>query len=332
MEAEGVQHVHCHFATHAAFAGLVAHRLTGLPFSFTAHGFDIHVDRRMLARKVDEAAFVVAISDFNRRVILGETRGRHADRVHVVHCGVDPDRFRPRWAAPGVGGETTAEPEATRSVGPAEPPGPPEARPFTVIAVGRLAPVKGHRVLIEACRRLIDEGVSVRCLVAGAGPLRDELAAQALALGLDGRCTLLGGLTAPEVAALMHRADVLVHPSVPTSGNQSEGVPVVLMEAMATGLPVVASRITGIPELVEDGVTGLLVEPGDAAGVAAALRRIHDDPALVALLGRAARERVMADFDLDANAARLADLMRAAATGRDAVATGAPAPVPGMVA
>jgi glycosyltransferase involved in cell wall biosynthesis len=282
MEADGVDHVHCHFATHPALAGFLVHRLTGIPFSFTAHGSDIHVDRHMLPAKVAEAAVVVPISEFNRGVILDECGPQAAPKLVVVHCGVDTSVLRPR---------------PTRAPG-----------PFTVVCVGTLHEVKGQAHLVEACRLLVEWGVDVRCHLVGSGPDEADLRRQVAAAGLDDRVVLEGNRTTAEVADLLQRADVLAAPSVPTRQGKREGIPVVLMEAMSSGLPVVASDLSGIPELVEDGRSGLLVPPGDASALAGALRRLADDPALGARLGRAGRAQVEAAFDVHRSARRLVEL------------------------
>jgi colanic acid/amylovoran biosynthesis glycosyltransferase len=284
MQRSGVQHVHAHFATHPAVAALIVHRLTGIPFSFTAHGSDLHVDRCMLAAKVEAAAFAVTVSGFNRQIMIRECGAALADRIHVVHCGVDPASFAPSAATRGGG-------------------------PFTLVCVASLEEVKGHRFLIDACSVLRERGIDVRCELIGEGPLRPAVRRQISELGLGDHVRMLGGLPRSEVARHLARADAAVLASHPTRQGRREGIPVALMEAMATGLPVVATAISGIPELVEDGVTGLLVPSGDAAGLADALERLATDPALRGRLGAAARLKVMQEFDLEDNAARLLDLI-----------------------
>jgi glycosyltransferase involved in cell wall biosynthesis len=291
MSARGVTHVHAHFAASPTACAFVIHRLTGIPYSFTAHGSDIHRDRTMLLEKVAEARFVVAVSRFNRDVILEACRGRFGDKVVVIHCGVDPNRFRP------------AAREAPD--GPTRGPG-----PFRVVCVGRLHGVKGQGVLLEACRLLAARGIAVECHLVGDGPDRTALEARARVSGLDGRVHFHGWQTPAEVATLLRAADVAATPSVPSPEGRLEGIPVALMEAMATGVPVVASRLAGIPELVDDGVTGLLTPPGDPVALAGALERLWRDPAERARFGRAGRRRVQQEFDLWANAAALASRFR----------------------
>ena len=290
MEAEGVRHVHCHFANHPALAGLIVHRLTGIPYSFTAHGSDLHVDRTMLDRKVAEASFVATVSHYNRRLILDECGERFADKVHVVRAGVDTRLFAPTAVAPA-----------------------PEDRGLRVLCIGTLLEVKGQSYLVEACRLLAEQGVDVTCRLIGGGQDRPALERQIAAGGLDDRVILVGPRTRDQIAGELRGTDVLVAPSVPTRQGKREGIPVVLMEAMSCGVAVVASRISGIPELVQDGVSGLLVPPRDAQALAAALRRLHEDAALRRRLGAAARERVREEFDLEHSARELAERFGAAA-------------------
>jgi glycosyltransferase involved in cell wall biosynthesis/peptidoglycan/xylan/chitin deacetylase (PgdA/CDA1 family) len=295
MQEAGVEHVHCHFAHHPTLAGFVIRRLTGIPYSFTAHGSDLHVDRTMLPQKVAEAAFVATISEDNRRLIIDTAGERFADRVHVIRAGVDTAHF-----APPVNGDRR--------------PGSP-AGALRIVCVGTLHEVKGQRHLVEACRLLAEQGVDVHGRLIGDGEDRAMLEGAIAAAGLQGRVELAGALTRDQVAAELAAADVLVAPSVPTKQGRREGIPVVLMEAMSSGLPVVASRISGIPELVQDDVSGLLAPPGDAAALAAALRRLADDPGLRARLGVAGRRTVQEGFDVERSAEQLIERFAASAKG-----------------
>ena len=294
MRAAGVDHVHCHFANHPALAGYIINRLVGLPYSFTAHGSDLHVDRHMLCEKVAAARFVVAISDDNRRVILDACPAADG-RVRVIHCGVDTSVFRPA--------DSGHPPLAM----------PADGAPLDILAIGTLQEVKGQSVLVDACRVLAGRGITVRARLVGDGPDRSMLERRVAAANLGGRVQLLGVRTHGEIAALLASTDVLVAPSVPTREGRREGIPVVLMEAMASGLPVVASRLSGIPEIVRDGENGRLFPAGDATALADALGELAADPALRQRLGLAARATVLLEFDIETNAARLIDAIRAAA-------------------
>ena len=288
MERLGVRHVHCHFANHPALAGFLVHRLTGIPFSFTAHGSDLNVDRTMLPQKVREAAFVVTISDTNAKLIEA-TCGGPVPNLVVIHVGVDLRRFAP--------------------AGPDRPPAAPsDVRPAAsprIVCIGTLHEVKGQRHLIAAARLVAERGTAFELVFVGDGPDRPELERLAAAVPAPGRVVFLGQLTRDRIVEILGDATVLVAPSVPTASGKREGIPVVLIEAMASCVPVVASRLSGIPELVEDRVTGRLAEPGDPAGLAAAIGELLADPTARAVLAAAGRERVEAAFDLDRNADRL---------------------------
>ena len=294
MSEAGVEHVHAHFASHPAAVAFVIGRLAGIPYSFTAHGSDLHRDRHMLREKVAEARFVVPISQFNRQVILDHCGEEHAGKLDVIHCGIDPAVFRPAAEPAGANGE------------------------IRLACVGTLHEVKGQRFLVDACRRLVERGVELRCDFVGDGPDRASLERAARAAGLDGRVRFLGSLPREQVAACLRAVDVAVVPSVPTRDGRREGIPVALMEAAASGKPVVASRLSGIPEAIADGAEGLLVPPGDAAALADALAALAADPELRRRLGAAARERMLRDFDLASNARTLATRFRAEAPGAEA--------------
>ncbi len=289
MEAAGVTHLHAHFASHPAAAAFAIHRLTGIPYSFTAHGSDLHRDQHMLREKVADAAFVVAISDYNKQMILDVCGGQYADKVEVIHCGVDTRVFVPR-------NEPTAYDQGEG--------------PFQLLCIGTLHEVKGQTYLVQACRLLKDRGIDFRCHFVGDGPDQDALVKQADQLGVRDQIEFHGRRTRPEVVTLLRAADVVVTPSVPSRDGRREGIPVVLMEAMGSGLPVIASDLSGIPELVEDGVSGYLVAPGDAQGIANATERLYRDATLRHHLGRAGRQRVMRHFNLRVNAAMLVERFR----------------------
>jgi glycosyltransferase involved in cell wall biosynthesis len=285
MRTDNVQHVHAHFASHPAAAGFIIHRLVGIPYSFTAHGSDLHRDRHMLREKVAEAAFVAAISEYNRELIISECRGNYREKVQVVHCGVDTEVFRARsHETPYEKGEN----------------------PFMILCVGTLHEVKGQAYLIEACYQLQEKGFDFECHFVGDGPDKQSLAAQVEQTRLADKVHFHGRLTRDEIASLLLDADVLAVPSVPTRDGRREGIPVVLMEAMGTGVPVIASNLSGIPELVNDRLTGLLVPPGDAISLASALERYLQDSELRRRLGNAGREKVEREFDLHKNVAGLA--------------------------
>ncbi len=285
MRADNVQHVHAHFASHPAAAGFIIHRLAGIPYSFTAHGSDLHRDRHMLREKVAEAAFVAAISEYNKELIVSECRENYRQKVKVVHCGVDTEVFRARsHETPYEKGEN----------------------PFMILCVGTLHEVKGQAYLIEACRQLPERGFDFECHFVGDGPDKKSLIELVEQAGLSDKVRFDGRLTRDEIARLLLDTDVLAAPSVPTRDGRREGIPVVLMEAMGSGVPVIASNLSGIPELVNDQLTGLLVPPRDATSLADAMECYIKYSDLRRRLGRAGRAKVVEEFDLNKNAEKLA--------------------------
>jgi glycosyltransferase involved in cell wall biosynthesis len=289
LEAErrGVRHIHAHYATHTALAAYVAHLLTGLPYSFTAHAHDIYVDRSMLEEKLRGAQFVVAISEYNRRLLAGLYGEDAGGRVSVVHCGIDTAVFSPR-----------AQPEPGRAL--------------RILCVASLQDYKGHPYLIEACALLRDRDVPFRLTLVGDGEDRPAIERQIADLGLGDTVDVLGPQPRERVAELLAGADVAVLPSVVTPSGKQEGIPVVLMEALAMEVPVVATRISGVPELIEDGRTGLLVPERDSEALAGAIERVRSDPEGARAMAAAGREKVLAEFDLRRNAAELRELLTGA--------------------
>jgi colanic acid/amylovoran biosynthesis glycosyltransferase len=285
IEQLRVVRIHAHFATHPALAALVIHRLTGLPYSFTAHGSDLHVDPRMLDRKLDAADFAVTCSAFNKEAMVRASSPAMGDRIHVIYYGVDLALFR------------RGEPRPSRGV--------PE-----IICVASLEEVKGHRFLIEACRQLSDRGVAYRLHLVGDGPLRTEVSSWIARAHLEDRVLLHGPRDREQVAQMMREADIKVLASYPSPDGKREGMPNVLIEAMAAGLPVVSTRLTGIPELVESGVSGLLVPPGNGGALADALQQLCQDESLRLSMGAAGRKRVEQQFDRSRNARQLASHFR----------------------
>lgn len=284
MQRLGITHVHAHFANHPTVAAFVINRLTGIPFSFTAHAHDLYVDQHMLKEKVRAAKFVVAISEYNKNLITKYAGEAMRNKIKIVHCGVDTRLFQPRQKPAGQA-------------------------PFTIVCVGSLEEKKGQTYLVEACKILKQRGLVFVCHLIGDGASRPALEAQISRDGLADVVKLEGGRPRDEVLKMLARADVVSLPSIRTKSGKMEGIPVALMEPLACEVPVVSTRISGIPELVEDGLTGLLVAPEDPVALANALQRLANNPELGIRLGQAGREKVLREFDLKDNTAMLAQLM-----------------------
>lgn len=274
-------HLHIHFISGVATAGMLAAALADIPFSLMVHGPTDFEDPRgwRLDLKVKRSAFVATISHFARSQIMIHSHPDDWEKLHIIHCGVLPELYQ---SAPRTASAVTE-----------------------LVFVGRLAPVKGLRVLLDAMTRV---KTPVRLTIIGDGPDRQDL--EQAAAALSDRVEFTGYLSQKDVAErLAARADIVVLPSF------AEGVPVILMEAMATGLPVIATRVAGTSELVESGVSGLLVSPGDVEALAQAIDRLAADPDLRRNLGEAGLAKVQEAFDIRNEARRLARLISGDAMG-----------------
>jgi glycosyltransferase involved in cell wall biosynthesis len=288
IRRDGIRHLHGTFGTRTTTLACVTAMLSGRDYSFTTHAYDIYRPNPSLVWKTNGARFMRTISQFNKRYIEDVYRGTEPSKVRVVYLGVDTALFCPQ--APN-----------------GKPPG-----PVRLLAVGNLIEKKGHAVLVRACRLLLDQGYRFHCAIIGEGEQHDAIQQEVARLGLTGHVELLGGRTHDEVRRQLQQSQVFVLPCV-DARNQNEdldGIPVALMEAMAQGVPVVSTTISGIPELIEDGVSGLLVPEKDEARLAGALGQLIRDKDLRAALGSGGRRRIEDRFDLAANVKRLAGLYR----------------------
>lgn len=274
LEGRGFTRLHVHMAHAAATVGMYAARALGIPFSFTGHAADLFRERCLLKQKLRRAAFVACISEWHRDWY--RTIWRRPDAGYpVIRCGV---------AVP-------AEPAPARS-------GP----PLTILGLGRLVQKKGFDVLIEACRVLVGEGIALECTIAGDGPELDRL--KALAAGLPVKFP--GAVANRDVTALLDGTDIFALPCQISPDGDRDGIPVVLMEAMAQGICAVAGDLPTIRELIRNNEGGCLVPPGDARALAACLRTLSLDPPLRAALARKGRQRIEEEFSSAKNLDRIA--------------------------
>jgi len=277
LAAVEVEHIHAHHGYFASWMALVAARLMGISFSFTLHGSDLLVRGDLLSAKLRACRFCVTVSDFNREYILRNYPATPPWKVLVQRLGVDS--MPPRT-------ERTA---------------PPEQRRFGLLAVGRLHPVKNYPFLIEACATLRDAETDFLCWIAGDGPERTALERLIRELRLQDQVLLLGHVPRPELAAYYRYADLVVMTS------RSEGLPVVLMEAMAHGLLVLAPAMTGIPELIEHRRNGFLYLPGSLTDFVGMAQWILEHKAYLSEVGGAAAETIAASYDRQRNVSLFAD-------------------------
>lgn len=278
VRRRGMTHVHAHFANVSADLAMLATEVggPGWTWSFTMHGPTefADVEAHRLRQKAASATFVACISDYCRSQLMALLPVEQWDKLHIVRCGVDPDRFSPARERTDDG-------------------------PLRLICIARMVPVKGHAVLIEAVRVLRGRGIALELTLIGDGPDRSALERQVEEAGLGSTVTFRGSLGQDEVRVALASADVLCLPSF------AEGVPVVLMEAMSMAIPVVCSRITGIPELVVHDESGKVVSPGRSDLVAEAIAALAGAPEHRREMGLAGRRRIEDLYTSDGNASVL---------------------------
>ncbi len=281
MQVHRMTHVHVHFANPAATVAMIAAVYGSVSYSLSVHGPDVfyNVDTMLLAEKVKRARAVRCISYYCRSQLMRLVPHSLWSRFHIVRCGIDPERFAPR---PNPKNEVAE-----------------------ILCLGRLVAAKGQHILLESCGVLSKRGVPFHLTFVGGGDDGESLESLSVQLGIMKSVLFTGAVGQDEVHQYYDRADLFVLPSF------AEGVPVVLMEAMAKEVVSVSTRITGIPELIEDGVDGILVAPSDVEGLADRLQQLIEDPDLRQKLGKKGRQKVLQTYDLERNCGQMANFFDA---------------------
>ena len=286
MQELHVDHIHAHFVWVNGIAAQVASDLTGITFSLHPHAFDLFMrDQASVRQQLGWADRIVTVSEYHRQYIAALCPRWSPDEIEVVHYGLDPTEFTPA--------HVPAEDGAVR-----------------IISVGRLIEKKGFEYLIDACAQLAGTGYAFHCSIAGSGPLQNALQARIDKYHLQARVSLLGAMNQAQVQDLYRRSDLFALPCVIAQSGDRDGMPNVLLEAMALQLPVVTTPVTGNPELVQDGETGLLVPERDATALAGALERLINDEALRRQLGQQGRRAVLDGYDIHRTADQLAAIFQ----------------------
>ena len=277
---QDAHHIHVHFANPAAMVALIASHSGAVQYSLSIHGPDVfyNVDANLLGEKLAGAAFIRCISHYCRSQLCRLMPHQEWSKLHIVRCGIDTNNFSPRPAP----NNPTSE----------------------LLCVGRLTANKGQHVLIDACARLKEAGTPFHLTFAGDGEDSESLERHASTLGLTGDICFAGAVDQDRVKALYRSADIFILPSF------AEGLPVVLMEAMGMELPVISTRITDIPELVDAGTNGFLTQPGNDEMLFDQIQLLIQRPELRAQLGMQARNTVTTDYNLAENCRRLAEIFR----------------------
>jgi len=287
LDGLGRPHVHAHWATMPALAGYFLKYAAGHSYSLTAHAWDIYADTTMLREKIEAAEFVVTCTGANREYLTALAGG--STPIVLSYHGLDFERIpSPRFERQGM---------------------------LDILAVGRLVEQKGYQYLIDACGRLASRGRAFRCRIIGGGPLRESLLRQIRHQALDGLVALVGVQPLSHIFEAYRQATVLCVPSVVARDGDRDGLPNVIIEAMSQGLPVVASRVSGIPEVVRDGETGWLLTAGDADALADACEAVVSDRGEARRRAESAFNLVRREFDAATNAAGLVRLFRGTNAG-----------------
>ncbi|MGZ5431370.1 MAG: glycosyltransferase, partial [Thermoanaerobaculia bacterium] len=294
LPARGVKHVHAHFASHATTAAYIISSLSGISYSFTVHGPEVFVHRVLLPEKIRRAKFIRSISVFNKAFLCGLYPALTEDKIAVVPSGVNPDLYADALAR--------SQPRNGR---------------IRLLSVAALTPSHGFPFLVDACARLAKTGLDFECDIVGEGPLRATTERWIARQGLAERIHLVGTKPQHELARLMAATDIFVLPSIIATDGKMDGIPISLMEAMAAGKPVIASSISGIPELVQEGVSGLLVDSAHTGRLAEAVQLLAVDRGLAERLAREGQSRVRNHFNVRSSAVALIALFDGYATVND---------------
>lgn len=285
LQGMDIEHIHAHFVWLNGVAGQVAADLLDIPLTLHAHAWDIFRRKpECVRRQLVLASGIVTVSHYHRQFLADLVGNNHPLDIRIVHYGLDPEEYTP-----------------------ATPSG--DHHRIQLISVGRLTEKKGLSYLVDACALLVKKGYAFHCTIVGEG-LQEDLRNQITALGLDDHISLTGAKTIHEVQEIYRQSDIFALPCVVAKSGDRDGMPNVLLEAMAMQLPVVTTPVTGNPELVQDGVNGLLVRERDANSLAQAIERLFKDPALRLKLGEQARQTILNGYDIHQTAAQMAAIFQ----------------------
>lgn len=273
LKDKDLQHIHAHFLTGPTSIALFLSRYFNIPFSFTMHASNIFIDYHMLHTKLQMCEKAVTISNYNKKYLLTKYGDNLADKIDIIHCGIDLQAYQPDNKE--------------------------KKMPPLLLAVGQLVERKGMRYLVDACRILKGKGIQFQCYIVGDGQEKELLNEMVRKNMLGDIVTLLGRQPQERVRELLQEASIFVLPSVVTNFGGREGIPVALMEAMAMQLPVISTRTVGIPELIDNGKEGILVEQRNAEEISSVLELLLKNPKKRIELGLQERKKIAEQFNID---------------------------------
>ena len=286
LEEMGIDHIHSHFVWINGIAAQVASDLIGIPNSLHAHAWDIFQrDQKSVRRQLELATSIVTISNYHRQYLSTLCPKCSSKDIHIVHCGLNPLEFSPAHI-------------------------PAKDNIVRIISIGRMLEKKGFKYLVEACSLLAKKGIEFRCSIIGEGPLLNAIQEQINRLNLQDYVSMLGVMNISEILEQYRQSDIFALACVVTDFGDRDGIPVVLMEAMAMEIPVITTPVSGNPELVSDGKNGLLVPERNPEALAQALEKLIRDQPLRKKLGEQGRQTVLAGFDVHMTAAQMAGIFQ----------------------
>ncbi len=283
FEEEGIEHIHAAWASGPATAAWVASALTGIPFSFTVRARDLFTADSVLGEKIRDAAFIRSETRYNIDYIA-RVFGADIGKIHLTYNGIP---LQEHGQAPV----------------PMQP-------PYRLSSLGRFVEKKGYQYLITACKIMKDSGLDFRLSLAGDGPMRHKLQRRVRSLGLSDNVRFPGFLTYDRVSSLFQSTDIFLMPSVVLSSGDRDGIPTVVVEALAHKLPVIATNVSGISEVIEDRVTGLLIPPENPQAIADAVSELAWDRGNALQMAEQGRARALRQFDAKTNHRKVLELYR----------------------
>lgn len=284
-----IDHLHAHFATYPALLAWLVGRFTKIPYTFTAHAHDIYVNQDLLPIICEDAAAIVTISEFNKNFIAQKIGSKYCEKIEVIHCGINLNKFR-------------YEPNRVKNTS--------DILPLSILSIGRLSGIKGFYYLVEALRLLKNDGIAFYCNIIGDGPLKAKLLQQVKDADLDKMVHFLGSTKSDKIPAYLKEADVFVLACARDKIEGHDGIPMVFMEAMAYGVPVIGTSLSGIPELIKHGETGLCANPGNAVDIKEKIRYFISNPDKADLMRQKARKLIEDEFDITLSCNKLRELFR----------------------
>lgn len=284
-QTHDVKHIHAHFAVLSTTISMVVSRMLRIPYSFTAHSA-CFAERIILPDKIEGAKFIASISNYTSAFLIDQSRDPASarDKIHIVHCGIPVTDFTPPGHRVSV-----------------DPP--------TILSVAYLIECKGMGYLIDACHLLKERGIPFRCVIVGDGPLYNQLNQQISDRNLQEEVSMPGRIFQEDLKQYLHQADIFAMACNHEKSGIVDGIPVVFMEAMATEIPCVSTTVSGIPDLIEHGVTGLLVDQKNAPAFADALQCLILNKDLRRAMGTASRKKIIEEFNIETTAGQMAELI-----------------------